>query len=281
MNFGGFSSRLSGVALDSAYESPEGQVISDEDRVTSVELCQCPVGYHGYSCESCAIGYYRGQEGPLGPICVPCNCNSHANICHPTTGKCIALKPMALMDPEHIGQTHVPPSGLGAPPKGDGTEAGSPGPLEGGPPSREQIFCHFRPDLCEENTEVEASEILLYLLTTLTTRYLTKNPKKFFGLYNGPPRPARTTRLGPSVNIALKASTETPPWEPLKTANPALVPSGRTSEKLFFFSYFFGPFIIASINYLRFEYFEELSVRSDIFMPDPKIIDESVYNFYT
>ena len=27
--------------------------------VTSVEFCQCPEGYHGFSCEDCSLGYYR------------------------------------------------------------------------------------------------------------------------------------------------------------------------------------------------------------------------------
>ena len=31
----------------------------DGECVTSVELCQCPEGYHGFSCEDCSVGYYR------------------------------------------------------------------------------------------------------------------------------------------------------------------------------------------------------------------------------
>lgn len=35
--------------------TPDG----DGERVTSVEKCQCPLGYSGLSCERCADGYYR------------------------------------------------------------------------------------------------------------------------------------------------------------------------------------------------------------------------------
>ena len=54
--------RLSDVSLDSAFEVPAGKNLTEEDQVdlvTSVELCFCPEGYYGYSCESCALGYFK------------------------------------------------------------------------------------------------------------------------------------------------------------------------------------------------------------------------------
>ena len=44
--------------MDSAEETELGQPLSDDDpeKVYSVEQCQCPPGYYGTSCESCAIG---------------------------------------------------------------------------------------------------------------------------------------------------------------------------------------------------------------------------------
>ena len=30
--------------------------------VAGAEECRCPPGYAGYSCESCALGYYRDQR---------------------------------------------------------------------------------------------------------------------------------------------------------------------------------------------------------------------------
>jgi len=50
---------LSKVALDSALEVEDVSQVPESDLVTSVELCNCPAGYYGYSCESCAVGYFR------------------------------------------------------------------------------------------------------------------------------------------------------------------------------------------------------------------------------
>lgn len=52
-----------------------------------VERCQCPDGYQGQFCESCAAGYRRDAPS-MGPfsICVPCNCQG-GGICDPDTGK--------------------------------------------------------------------------------------------------------------------------------------------------------------------------------------------------
>ena len=50
--------RLVNVVMDSAEETELGQPVPDDDpdKVYSVEQCQCPPGYYGSSCESCAIG---------------------------------------------------------------------------------------------------------------------------------------------------------------------------------------------------------------------------------
>ncbi|NXL41604.1 LAMC2 protein, partial [Podilymbus podiceps] len=53
-----------------------------------VERCECPAGYRGQFCQSCAPGYRRDAPGQ-GPfsICVPCNCQG-GGICDPDTGEC-------------------------------------------------------------------------------------------------------------------------------------------------------------------------------------------------
>ncbi|XP_065698446.2 laminin subunit gamma-2 isoform X2 [Patagioenas fasciata] len=53
-----------------------------------VERCECPAGYEGQFCETCAPGYRRDAPG-MGPfsICVPCNCQG-GGICDPDTGEC-------------------------------------------------------------------------------------------------------------------------------------------------------------------------------------------------
>ena len=118
--------------------------MADSDIVSSVELCECPPGYHGNSCEDCSVGHFRERMGPLGPICAKCNCNDHAEICHPLTGECVTLRPI---DPED----------------GDGGPDGPRGPGGDDPESDEMArdpddiieFCHFRPDLCEVVTVEE------------------------------------------------------------------------------------------------------------------------------
>ncbi|KAL3223358.1 hypothetical protein MRX96_027609 [Rhipicephalus microplus] len=57
-------------------------------KMTSVEMCQCPVGYAGLSCELCAPGYRRVNNTLLGGRCEKCDCNNHADSCDPYTGKC-------------------------------------------------------------------------------------------------------------------------------------------------------------------------------------------------
>ena len=58
------------VVLDSAEEvmDPAMLPIAASEAVTSVEKCTCPPGFTGYSCEDCAIGYFRESEGPFGKI---------------------------------------------------------------------------------------------------------------------------------------------------------------------------------------------------------------------
>ncbi|KAF5273327.1 hypothetical protein FQR65_LT04750 [Abscondita terminalis] len=55
-----------------------------------IEHCECPTGYVGHFCESCAPGYRHSPShgGPFSP-CVPCECNKHAELCELETGRCI------------------------------------------------------------------------------------------------------------------------------------------------------------------------------------------------
>ncbi|XP_014673412.1 PREDICTED: laminin subunit alpha-like [Priapulus caudatus] len=61
----------------------------DLDQAHSVEQCQCPRNYEGSSCEVCAEGYHRVDEGPYLGHCVPCNCYGHAETCDRNTGECV------------------------------------------------------------------------------------------------------------------------------------------------------------------------------------------------
>ncbi|XP_062614987.1 laminin subunit alpha lam-3-like [Saccostrea cucullata] len=55
----------------------------------TVEKCSCPRGFQGLSCEECESGYRRVGNKLYGGMCLPCNCNNHAERCDISTGKCI------------------------------------------------------------------------------------------------------------------------------------------------------------------------------------------------
>ncbi|KAK3091660.1 hypothetical protein FSP39_021617 [Pinctada imbricata] len=61
----------------------------EDKRAYSVEQCQCPRGYMGSSCQSCAEGYYRSTRSPYLGACVPCECYGHSNKCDSETGQCL------------------------------------------------------------------------------------------------------------------------------------------------------------------------------------------------
>ena len=106
--------RLTEVTMDSAVEVEEDV---EEDGALSVEICQCPDGYTGSSCQLCSPGYFTTRSDKWGPICEPCNCHGHASSCNPITGECETLEPL--------------PS------------------VMLGPEVNITIFCHFNPTECE------------------------------------------------------------------------------------------------------------------------------------
>jgi coxsackievirus/adenovirus receptor len=69
------------IRLESAQQLPYNE------RATWIEMCTCPTGYVGQFCESCAPGYRHDPPGGGSfSQCIPCNCNSHADLCDPDTG---------------------------------------------------------------------------------------------------------------------------------------------------------------------------------------------------
>lgn len=88
--------RISEVFLEVAEE---GTSFTMSPKANLIEKCECPVGYSGLSCESCAPGFSRiAPESPsrrLGPTlgtCVPCQCNRHSDMCDPQTSVCQTCK---------------------------------------------------------------------------------------------------------------------------------------------------------------------------------------------
>ncbi|XP_066470578.1 laminin subunit alpha-2 isoform X3 [Tiliqua scincoides] len=93
--------RLSGVSLEVGDRSSSG----GKD-ASAVEICQCPAGYSGTSCEkkdqanasnlitvssvkSCWPGQRRVNGTLIGGICRPCTCFGHAESCDDITGECL------------------------------------------------------------------------------------------------------------------------------------------------------------------------------------------------
>ncbi|KAK7835354.1 hypothetical protein U0070_017890, partial [Myodes glareolus] len=79
--------RLSSVNLESAVPYP-----TDKSIATAVEVCQCPPGYSGNSCESCWPRHRRVNGTVFGGICEPCQCFGHADSCDDVTAECLNCK---------------------------------------------------------------------------------------------------------------------------------------------------------------------------------------------
>ncbi|XP_017267406.1 laminin subunit alpha-2 isoform X4 [Kryptolebias marmoratus] len=59
------------------------------ERATAVEMCTCPSGYAGLSCEVCISGYRRVNGHLYNGVCEPCRCHGHSMQCHEVTGHCL------------------------------------------------------------------------------------------------------------------------------------------------------------------------------------------------
>ncbi|XP_053979109.1 laminin subunit alpha-1-like [Hylaeus volcanicus] len=69
-----------------------GAVSVNGENNSLVELCECPEGYTGLSCEDCEWGYVKvlknGTDHRDQHMCVKCDCNGHANTCDLVLGEC-------------------------------------------------------------------------------------------------------------------------------------------------------------------------------------------------
>ncbi|CAK1588065.1 unnamed protein product [Parnassius mnemosyne] len=63
------SSAIADVSMDTATEMYD----NGAQAAKGVEICMCPEGYMGTSCENCISGYYKDATG----YCRQCNCNGH------------------------------------------------------------------------------------------------------------------------------------------------------------------------------------------------------------
>lgn len=74
------------VELETGIEDTNGE----RSIISSIEKCQCPVGYTGLSCEQCDYGFVpqkpHSEKNQL--ICAPCGCNGHSPSCDLNSGHC-------------------------------------------------------------------------------------------------------------------------------------------------------------------------------------------------
>jgi len=67
-------------------------------KAVSVEVCACPKGYIGDSCENCAYGYRKSSVDTWINECLRCNCNGHARSCD-LAGECyvsLLMRPLII-----------------------------------------------------------------------------------------------------------------------------------------------------------------------------------------
>ena len=65
-------------------------------KTLAVELCTCPIGYKGLSCEECSFGYTRVEGKLFQGECRKCDCNGHAATCDQITLECDVCKSLFL-----------------------------------------------------------------------------------------------------------------------------------------------------------------------------------------
>ncbi|XP_015224720.1 PREDICTED: laminin subunit alpha-2 isoform X8 [Cyprinodon variegatus] len=75
--------RLNSFSMQVADSSASGKIAS------AVEMCDCPPGYGGLSCETCLPGFRRVHGKLYNGVCEPCQCHGHSLHCHEFTGNCL------------------------------------------------------------------------------------------------------------------------------------------------------------------------------------------------
>ncbi|ODM90707.1 Laminin subunit alpha-1 [Orchesella cincta] len=68
-----------------------------QELATSVEVCSCPEGYKGASCEECAYGFRKLRKETWLNECVRCDCNGHSESCD-FEGNCLTCDHNATGD---------------------------------------------------------------------------------------------------------------------------------------------------------------------------------------
>ncbi|GAA6066076.1 laminin subunit alpha-2, partial [Tachysurus ichikawai] len=78
---------LSSVSMEVASADSRSGV-----QARAVEVCVCPHGYTGTSCETCKEGYRRINGTLHQGVCELCHCHGHTSHCDDITGQCLGCK---------------------------------------------------------------------------------------------------------------------------------------------------------------------------------------------
>ncbi|XP_077565318.1 laminin subunit alpha-2 isoform X2 [Stigmatopora nigra] len=76
--------RLHLFSMQVSYPSAKGGITASD-----VEMCSCPPGYAGTSCEACVSGFRRVDGQLYNGVCEVCQCHGHAAQCDQITGHCL------------------------------------------------------------------------------------------------------------------------------------------------------------------------------------------------
>lgn len=80
--------------------------MDNSGKMSVVEMCSCPIGYAGLSCETCDWGFVEVQVNSTtdhrkgGHKCVKCDCNGHSGSCDLIMGQCNVSLTNFLIDYE-------------------------------------------------------------------------------------------------------------------------------------------------------------------------------------
>ncbi|KAM8846710.1 LOW QUALITY PROTEIN: laminin subunit alpha-2 [Synchiropus picturatus] len=84
-----YSTEPSAVYRLHLFSMQVGNPAARGDKTASaVEMCSCPPGYAGTSCETCVAGYRRVNGVLYSGVCEACRCHGHAAQCDQVTGHC-------------------------------------------------------------------------------------------------------------------------------------------------------------------------------------------------
>ncbi|KAK5616507.1 hypothetical protein CRENBAI_009395 [Crenichthys baileyi] len=84
-----YSTETSAVYRLHSFSMQVANPFASGKRASAVEMCACPTGYEGLSCETCRPGFRRVHSKLYNGLCEPCNCHGHSSHCHEFTGHCL------------------------------------------------------------------------------------------------------------------------------------------------------------------------------------------------